>query len=307
VGHIDYLRLPAEGNGVRVDSGVREGDAVSPYYDSMIAKIITHGADRGDALQKLRSAVSQIRFAGLTINAGFLLKLLTHAEFTHGGVNTGFIPQQEDALIVAGQAAAETRLALGAIAVAHHRAQSAADCISPWRTSRGWRMNQPPFETISVVDGDTQFDIVISRSQISFSGNTVDFSAQFGTGAELTAIIGGVEIDGAVVIHRNTVTVFCDGETSRLQLFDILEDAVAHAGDSEDEIPLAPMPGVVVAVLVEPGAMVKKGEPLMVIEAMKVEHTIRATVDGAVKSVYYKLGETVDDGAQLVDFIPDNK
>ncbi len=130
------------------------------------------------------------------------------------------------------------------------------------------------------------------------------FEVRHGKDGDLTAIIGDVETTGAVVIHGNAVTVFSKGETTRLQLYDILEDAEAHAGDIGDDVPLAPMPGLVVAVLVEPGTAVAKGDALMVIEAMKVEHTIRAAVDGVIEAVYYQPGDTVDERAQLVAFLP---
>ena len=305
VGKINYLRLPDEGGGIRIDSGIREGDAVTPYYDPMIAKIIAHGPNRDDALKKLQSAVAEIRVAGPAVNADFLFRSLTHPEFVQGGVNTGFLDQQGEALTASEPDAAGFRLALGAISVARHRALSAntgADAFSPWRTARGWRTNQPPRETISLMDGHTRFDLIISGDQITLLGKTVHFEAYYGNDGDVTAVIEDMERTGAVVIHGRDVTVFSEGETTRLQLFDVLEDAEFHAGDFGDEIPLAPMPGVVVAVLVEPGAIVTKGEALMVIEAMKVEHTIRAAIDGTVETVYYQPGDTVADRAQLIAF-----
>ena len=305
VGKINYLRLPDEGGGIRIDSGIREGDAVTPYYDPMIAKIIAHGPNRDDALKKLQSAVAEIRVAGPAVNADFLFRSLTHPEFVQGSVNTGFLDQQGEALTASEPDAAGFRLALGAISVARHRALSAntgADAFSPWRTARGWRTNQPPRETISLMDGHTRFDLIISGDQITLLGKTVHFEAYYGNDGDVTAVIEDMERTGAVVIHGRDVTVFSEGETTRLQLFDVLEDAEFHAGDFGDEIPLAPMPGVVVAVLVEPGAIVTKGEALMVIEAMKVEHTIRAAIDGTVETVYYQPGDTVADRAQLIAF-----
>jgi len=305
VGRINYLRLPDEGGGLRIDSGIREGDDVTPYYDPMIAKIIAHGPNRNDALKKLQSAISEVRVAGPAVNADFLFRSLTHPEFVQGGVNTGFLDQQGEALTASEPDAAGFRLVLGAISVAHHRALNAkigADAFSPWRTARGWRTNQPPREAISLMDGHTRFDIIISGDQITLHGKTAHFEAHYGNDGDVTAVIDDMERTGAVVIHGRDVTVFFGGDTTRLQLFDILEDAESHAGDFGDEIPLAPMPGVVVAVLVEPGATVTKGEALMVIEAMKVEHTIRAAMDGTVETVYYQPGDTVDDRAQLIAF-----
>jgi 3-methylcrotonyl-CoA carboxylase alpha subunit len=305
VGRINYLRLPDAGDGVRIDSGIREGDDVTPYYDPMIAKIIAHAPNREDALKKLQSTVSEIRVAGPAVNTNFLFKSLTHPEFVQGGVNTGFLDHQGEALTASEPDVAGFQMALGAISVSRHRALSAktgADAFSPWRTARGWRTNQPPCETISLKDGHTRYDLIISGDQITFLGKTVHFEAHYGNDGDVAAVIGGMERIGAVFIHGHDVTVFSRGETTRLQLFDILEDAESHAGDFGDEIPLAPMPGVVVAVLVEPGATVTKGEALMVIEAMKVEHTIRAAIDGTIDTVYYQPGDTVDDRAQLIAF-----
>ena len=120
----------------------------------------------------------------------------------------------------------------------------------------------------------------------------------------MTAIIDGVELQGNIVIHNSAVTIFCNGETSRFQIFNVLENAEAHAGDIGGEIPLAPMPGIVVSVLVEIGGDVAKGEALMVIEAMKVEHTIRAAVGGVVDAIYYQPGDSVDERAQLIAITP---
>lgn len=305
VGKINFLRLPNEGEGIRIDSGIREGDDVTPYYDPMIAKIIAHGRNRDDALKNLRSAVSEVRVAGPAVNAAFLYHSLSHPEFQRGGVTTGFIDQLGDTALATDTDTAQIHLALGAIAVANHRAGNAsigADARSPWRSERGWRINRSPSETITLMWGSAHFDIIICRDQITVQGNTARFEARHRTDGDVTAMIGDMEIAATVVIHDGNVTVFCGGETTRLQIFDILEDAESHAGDIGEEIPRAPMPGIVVAVMIDSGAVVTKGDPLMVIEAMKVEHTIRAAIDGTIETVFFQPGDRVDDRAQLIAF-----
>ena len=220
-----------------------------------------------------------------------------------GGVNTSFIDQQIETLNTINQGGAEARRALGAIAVARHRERNIkieADALSPWRTARGWRINQAPSESIVLVDGDQYIAVIISRDEISISGQTKQFSVKFRNDNNLTAIIDGVELQGNIVIHNSAVTIFCNGESSRFQIFNVLENAEARAGDIGEEIPLAPMPGIVVSVLVEIGGDVAKGDALMVIEAMKVEHTIRAAVGGVVDAIYYQPGDSVDERAQLI-------
>jgi 3-methylcrotonyl-CoA carboxylase alpha subunit len=305
IGKIDYLRLPIEGDGIRIDSGVREGNAITPFYDPMIAKIIAHGDTRDDALKTLRPAISAIRVAGITTNADFLSRFLGHQDFQQGGITTGFLDQQGGSIATLNRQEMRSQLALAAFSVTHHRANSATigpDALSPWRTARGWRSNEPPIETVQLLHEETRFDIVISGRKITLPEKSAQFHVRHGKDGELTAVIGDAEIEGSVVIFGDTVTVFSHGETTRFQLFNILADAETHAGDAGDDIPMAPMPGVVVAVLVEPGAKVAKGDPLIVIEAMKVEHTIRAAIDGVVETVYYQPGDTVDERAQLIAF-----
>lgn len=305
IGKIDYLRLPVDDHGIRIDSGVREGDEISPFYDPMIAKIIAHEDSRDDALKTLHSAISGIRVAGITTNSDFLSRLLAHQEFQRGGINTSFLDQQGESIAASDQREMGNQLALAAFSVSRHRANSAMggpDALSPWRTARGWRANAPPIETIELLDGETRFNIVISGNTITLLKNSVQFQVRDGKDGELTAMVGETEISGSVVIFGNAVTVFHDDETARFHLFDVLADAETHADDMGDEIPMAPMPGVVVAVLVEPGAQIAKGDPLMVIEAMKVEHTIRAAVDGLIETVFYQQGDTVDERAQLIAF-----
>ena len=300
-GRLSHLRLPEESDVIRIDSGVREGDSVTAYYDPMIAKLIAHGTDRAEALDRLRAAMARVRIAGLATNAGFLATALLHPEFAAGGVDTGFIERHAAALMPPRQPASDRVLVFAALAVIDRRERTArmdaartADRHSPWAGLRGWRLNAGPREAVTLLDGNEAVDIEISGGRVSLRGR---IAAAESTDAGQDDI--AIEIDGM------DITVFVDGATRRLRIHDALAEAEAHAGETETGVPPAPMPGVVVAVLVEPGAKVEAGMPLMVIEAMKVEHTIRAAVDGTVDAVHFKIGDRVDEGARLVAFTPD--
>ncbi|SFU42839.1 acetyl/propionyl/methylcrotonyl-CoA carboxylase subunit alpha [Pseudoduganella namucuonensis] len=311
--------VPGHPSGVRIDSGVREGDAISPYYDPMIAKLIVWGADRKQALARMSQALSQYRIVGLAANIAFLKRLVEGEAFATADLDTGLIERHHDTLFPPPRPAAEGALALAAVALIEAEkdasaAQSGANAGDPWGQALGWRMNNAYTRGLSFSDdyaaalpakaydvrvtydgADWRFELPARpghapRALSLMSRQGTDFSIKLGD----TAVHGGVRRDGDV-FH-----VFTGGAHYALDY----NDPMAHAGETEAEGGrlTAPMPGKVVAVLAAKGQEVKKGDPLVIMEAMKMEHTISAPHDGVVEDVLYAVGDQVGDGAPLLAF-----
>jgi 3-methylcrotonyl-CoA carboxylase alpha subunit len=279
-GRITHLRMPDEDDHVRVDTGVAAGDTVTAHYDPMIAKLVVWDRDRASALTRLRSSLRDTQIAGPVVNVPFLLAVAGHSAFAAGAVDTGFVERQGDELSAALETGTERARSIAANAVARdwaaearHRAARTGDPHSPWADAAGWRLNGAARLMVHFRDGERTV-------AVSPSGNET----------------------ATVVRDDASLTVFHDGGTYRLALHDELAEAEAHAGEGTAGVPTAPMPGMVVAVMVSAGAEVAAGETLMVIEAMKVEHSIRAPAEGVVDDVLYAVGDTVEEGAALVAF-----
>ncbi|MRW84342.1 acetyl-CoA carboxylase biotin carboxylase subunit [Pseudoduganella sp. FT26W] len=263
---------------VRIDSGVREGDAISPFYDPMIAKLIVWGADRKQALARMAQALAQYQIVGLSTNIAFLKRLVEGQAFATADLDTGLIERNHDALFPAAQPAPAGVLALAAEALLEAEQTGGAD---PWSQTSGWRMNQTYSRKLSFADEYASYDISVTYGPDG---------RQFST--------GGQAARGTVLRDGDTFHVFTNGAHYQL----VWNDPMAHAGEAESEGGrlTAPMPGKVVAVLAAKGQEVKKGEALVIMEAMKMEHTIAAPHDGVIDDILYSVGDQVADGAPLL-------
>ena len=315
IGTLRHLRSPQAvtfelgGNpvpaGVRIDSGVREGDAISPFYDPMIAKLIVWGADRREALARMAQALAEYQIVGLASNIAFLKRLVEGEAFSKADLDTGLIERNQQSLFPALQAAPDTALALAAVALLTQEA-AASQGSGPWGDALGWRLNSTLGRGLSFADefalaGDTKaYAVRIAYQQDGwlFNGQRLRLSAR--DGQELHVKLGERAVHGTVHRDGEQFHVFTGGAHYTLHY----NDPMAHAGEAEAEGGrlTAPMPGKVVAVLVNKGQDVKKGEPLVIMEAMKMEHTIAAPHDGLVEDVLYAVGDQVADGAPLLAF-----
>jgi 3-methylcrotonyl-CoA carboxylase alpha subunit len=310
IGRITYLRTPETSDHVRVDTGVREGDAISRYYDPMIAKLIAWGEDRDAALRRLKAALSDYRIAGVTTNVAFLQRVLGHDAFASGRVDTGLIARHRAALLPPPSAPSERVLAVAALgelarlrAGAAARASASGDPGSPWHQVATWWLNSDQHAVALTFDaaGDTY------PVRVKSDGNAVTLhlgvrdivASVTSQGNELRVGIDGAEFAAASVAQGEERVVFCDGAIQRLRCVDPL----AHSATEEVSAGhlSAPMSGTVVAVLVAVGDVVAKGASLLVLEAMKMEHTIKAPAAGTVRAVHYRQGEQVAEGAALID------
>jgi 3-methylcrotonyl-CoA carboxylase alpha subunit len=295
---------------VRIDSGVREGDAISPFYDPMIAKLIVWGADRKQALARMAQALAQYQIVGLATNIAFLKRLVEGQAFASADLDTGLIERNHDSLFPAARPAPATALALAAAALlAGERqsaaAQSGANAADPWGMATGWRMNQSYARKLSFADEHTAYDTFVTYraedwlfSASSAAPQRLSLAAHNGNGYSIK--LGDQATHGTVLRDGDTFHVFANGAHYQLAW----NDPMAHAGETESEGGrlTAPMPGKVVAVLAAKGQEVKKGEPLVIMEAMKMEHTIAAPHDGVVDDILYGVGDQVADGAPLLAF-----
>lgn len=299
-----HLQTPAA---VRIDSGVREGDAISPFYDPMIAKLIVWGKDRDAALANMAAALAQYRIVGLATNIGFLQRLIAGQAFSTADLDTGLIERNHDALFPAQPPASTVTLALATSLLLSQEAGSISDVRDPWAQTSGWRMNGNLLRGLQFTDeaGDYRISVEYHNANrwiLHRDGaqHALHFERQGDTDLRIT--LDGNVIAGNVVRDGDIFHAFHQGRHAVLTW----DDPLAHAGhvESEGGRLTAPMPGKIVAVLVEKGHSVTKGAPLLIMEAMKMEHTIAAPADGVIDELLYLVGDQVTEGAQLLAFTP---
>ncbi|WP_019139814.1 acetyl/propionyl/methylcrotonyl-CoA carboxylase subunit alpha [Noviherbaspirillum massiliense] len=314
IGTLKHLRTPQaaafetghaeqdEAAAVRIDSGVREGDAISPFYDPMIAKLIVWGKDREQALARMAQALSEYQIVGLATNIAFLKRVVESPAFAQANLDTGLIERHQDALFPRVQPAALPVLALAAASLLASEGRAAAN--DPWGSTNGWRMNGVLKRTLEFADDAGSYPVVVSYHQ---DGWTVQQGTAAATmilvsqkGNDLVVKLDGQTVRGTVVRDGETFHVFHEGGHAALSY----NDPLAHAGEAEAEGGrlTAPMPGKIVAMLVDKGSKVDKGAPLLIMEAMKMEHTIAAPANGTVEDFLYAVGDQVAEGAQLLVF-----
>ncbi len=310
-GKLIRLSPPAESLNVRVDTGVEEGDEITPFYDPMIAKLIVWDETRDGALARMRKALADYQVAGVTTNIDFLSRLVACPAFAGADLDTGLIERQKEFLFPAAQAVPRDALlvaTVGELLWEQHEAKQAArnsgDPHSPWHARDGWRMNLSAARMIGFRDGDSLIEAQVrylrDQWQITLNGSTT-----MARGKKLEGDRFAVELDdrrliASVVAVDDKRSVFLNGSTYSLLRDDPLH--LVEAGGAQGGGLTAPMPGKVVALLAQPGQKVDKGAPLLILEAMKMEHTITAPAAGTVKAFCYAAGEQVSDGAALVEF-----
>jgi 3-methylcrotonyl-CoA carboxylase alpha subunit len=314
IGRLVHLRAPVAESGVRVDTGVRAGDEISPFYDPMIAKLVAHGEDRPAALRRLAEALAAYEIVGVATNVAFLQRVLAHDAFASGRVDTGLIARHHAALFpppAPPSAQVLVAAALGeALALAgraEDSARASGDPYSPWHVVDPWWPNSVRHALSFVyAAGEARHEVDVRRAGAGFravvrsGGSEREVAATVAVrDARLVLVADGEEFTATVVADGEERHVFRAGDHCRLRLVDPL----AHAGEEEAHGGhlTAPMAGTVVAVHVQPGTRVTKGMALMILEAMKMEHTIVAPSDGVVTAVNYRIGDRVKDGADLVD------
>ncbi len=276
-GHLDLYREPQPGPGRRVDSGVEQGDEVSPFYDPMVAKLIAWGENREEARQRLLAMLAETVIGGFKTNLVFLQRILAHPAFAEAQLDTGFIERHHAQLLPAPGELPEAfwqRAASGLLDTDTVR-QRADDPHSPWASRHGWRSGLPQACAVTLVCGEVTQRVLL-EPQTCGTVNRADRVRQ-----------------------GDTLYVRWGVQWHAVRRFDPL--AAVQAGHGHQGGLAAPMNGSIVRVLVEAGQIVEAGAALVVLDAMKMEHSIRAAEAGTVAAVYCREGELVSEGTVLVD------
>ncbi len=309
---VTFERADAPGGPrVRVDSGVRQGDAISPFYDSMVAKLIVHGETRAQALARLDVALAQTHIVGLNTNVQFLRNVVQSKSFVQADLDTGLIPR-EAAVLFKQEKVGLTLAVAGAIANTLLQEQAfearfsvQAQWLDPWARRDGWRSHGPStrrfdyefagevhvIEMTTLHDGTLQLAVAGEVASFAFVTVTHGIDVRFGSRRQIVNVY-----QSGAIVH-----VFSAQGATQI----VVIDALAHAGDAQVEGGrlTAPMPGKVVSFAVKAGDKVKIGQTLAVLEAMKMEHTIAAPADGVVGELLYAPGDQVPEGAELLKLV----
>ncbi|WP_421929279.1 acetyl/propionyl/methylcrotonyl-CoA carboxylase subunit alpha [Neoaquamicrobium sediminum] len=286
IGTLHHLRFPPASPSLRVETGVREGDAISPFYDPMIAKLVVHGPDRAAALEALGEALAGTEIAGSVVNTAFLAALASDVDFAAGDVDTGLI-ERKQAELTASHVPTTGQLAAAAIAAAGVETDPKA--VDPWASLAGYAHFHAPVRQVRLSHEDNE---IVAKLAIAANGNAA-------------VTIDGVTTKQPLATARRAarwpghVTVFAGAASHTFAVADPFAEAEAAAAGGDAL--RAPMPGLVKVVRAAVGDAVAKGQPLLVLEAMKMEHTISAPHDGIVEEIATE-GAQVTDGTVLVRF-----
>ncbi|MGB7184588.1 MAG: acetyl/propionyl/methylcrotonyl-CoA carboxylase subunit alpha [Burkholderiaceae bacterium] len=309
-GQLSHLRFPSDQAETRIDTGVREGDTISPHYDPMIAKLIVWGADRATALARMRSALAATEIVGVRNNVGFLSTLIKTRSFAQADLDTGLIERESDALFgrpVASQLSESVRLIVAAELFHEQSTARKGRAGSPWDLGDSWRLNLPASRQVDiVVDGQeiaVRADYLAHGYRLSHDGHQCVVRVSVDSDhdpALLRFSLNGGQVCARIVRHGAERHLF---HGSLRQLASVTDRLASVAVEDDGAGTLtAPMPGKLIALSAEPGVKLKRGSPLLVMEAMKMEHTINAPSDGTVTAFRYAVGDQVDEGVILVDF-----
>jgi 3-methylcrotonyl-CoA carboxylase alpha subunit len=309
-GKLEHLRTPVEGPHVRIDTGVRQRDSVTMHYDPMIAKLIVWDRDRDNALRRLRQTLAEYQVVGVTTNLNFLSAVAAHPAFAKGELQTDFIEQHRAELFPDKQPVSDRILALATLgrllkvnAEATERAKQSGDPWSPWHLTNGWHLNEEPHRTLYFRDGERPVSVTVhyrrDHALLDLPGGQLAVRGELHpNGNDVLADLGGVRLHATLVRQGNELIVLTQGENHRLMMLNPLTEGM------EDEVNTgslaAPMPGSIIEVLVYKGQRVEQGAPLMILEAMKMEHTITAPYAGKVEQIHYQVGEQVQEGVELL-------
>ncbi|MGE3772011.1 MAG: biotin carboxylase N-terminal domain-containing protein [Gammaproteobacteria bacterium] len=303
IGRIRNVRLPPPSPTVRIDAGVESGDSITPFYDAMFAKLITVGSDREQALQAMAAALGETALTGVVTNVDYLQRIVTHPAYLAGGFTTHFVEDYRDELNAPAAPPTRDELLFAACTVLARRGGG----DTPWQLRDHFRLNHDYVETLRLRAGDAEFVLELAHRRdglaVTVDGETSLVTARELQGDRLSLVADGERARATVFTDDAGVHVLHDGRYRGFVVFDPLhaaEEDTAAAGSLT-----APMPGAITAVMVQVGDRVARGAPLVMLEAMKIEHTIVAPFDGVVTEIRYAKGEQVaEEGAELVKLEP---
>ncbi len=311
-GRLVHLAPPPETLNVRVDTGVEEGDEISPHYDPMIAKLIVCDETRERALSRMLRALAQYRVVGVANNIEFLSRLVACPAFSKADLDTSLIERERAYLFPEHSVPPDESFILAALSELAHEAQQAerrarasSDPGSPWHGRDGWRVNSSARRSLRLRAGEIEKTLGVCYGRdggysLELDGRNIAARGQLGAGGLLRADIDGRRLSATVVVAGEKRHVFLDGRCHQFAAVDPLYQPGEGVG--ADGGLNAPMPGKVIALLAQPGQAVGRGAPLLILEAMKMEHTIAAPAAGRIGRFLFAIGDTVSEGAELLEF-----
>jgi 3-methylcrotonyl-CoA carboxylase alpha subunit len=286
---------------VRVDAGVREGDAISPHYDSMIAKLIVWGHDRAQALARLDAALAETHIVGLHTNVAFLRRTVNSRAFAQADLDTALIERER--VVLFDQPPLPLEVAAAGVAAHALADEAAAQGADPWSRRDGFRLHGGARRHFHLKSGESEHAVALARLhdgalRLEIGDGQWPLQVRALDADRHDVALGAQRLTLSVYAHGEQVTVFAPGGRA-----DVREvDDIAHAGEgaAAGGQLTAPMPGKLIAYLAKPGERVARGQALAVIEAMKMEHTIHAPRDGVVRECLYAAGDQVGEGSELL-------
>ena len=313
IGKLSHLRQPAESAHVRVDTGVRAGDAIRVDYDPMIAKLIVRGDDRADALRRLAAALAEYEVLGVQTNLPLLTAMAAHPAFARAEFDTGFISHHPEVLASPEETVPPLALAAAALRVLLDRQRNAkamaarsGDPFSPWAATDSWQPNLRGVQEIVLrhgtaaptlrawAEGECRWRLDLPDGTHALSGDEDE--------RQLRVHLDGVQQRLSVIAAEGRLAAIIDGRPYAFELVDPLAPPRAEAAGGGKIS--APIPGYVTKLLVESGDAVKRGQALLVLEAMKMELTLTAPADGTIEEVRAQVGEMVEEGRELILLAP---
>ena len=308
-GKLDYLREPAENRYVRIDSGIREADVISNFYDPMISKLIVWDEDRKLALQRMVNALNDYKIVGLKHNIAFLRSIILHPAFANENFSTDFIDRYNTELLAVDNTDNLNVLAMAGLYQVLSRKQQAVatlnqqnDKVSPWNNLAGFRLNQVNQHQVRLLDDNQQqIELRITEVNSNYSVYVDDQEIQLTGSLEdnlLKVQLSDHQFSLQVAQIGDDFTLFLETQQHH---FKAIQAQELEQEDSGADKLKAPMNGTIVTHLVEVGAEVEAGQGLLVMEAMKMEYTIEAPFAGKVSEFFFHPGDLVNDGAQLLD------
>jgi 3-methylcrotonyl-CoA carboxylase alpha subunit len=307
VGRIRAWRVPEETDGLRIDAGYRSGDAVSPYYDAMLAKMIAWAPTREAAIARLNRGLEQTDVRGVVTNIPFLSALITHPSVAANAIDTGFIERELTALTAAAPPAGELELCAAVATILGEEARLAKlEAHSPWQ-SFGWqpvgrrervfafRQGHGAEQRVTLRYGNGPATLALGERELAFAASPSERG-----GFDLT--LDGVKTPITAIIESHELYLRTRNGRFELHWVD------PFGGETEEQVGedkiVAPLPGTVVAVLAEEGAKLEKGAAILTLEVMKMEQTLRAPFAGVLKAIKCKVGDIVPEGVELAEVEP---
>lgn len=307
-GKLNYFQFPSANKNVRIDSGYQQGDIIDIYYDSLLAKLIVWGENRSLAINSLKQVLSDTYILGIKTNLPLLKAILENENFAQSNFNTLFL--QKENLNISTPMTDEVFAAAALFLVFNQNnfAKNISDEYSPWVSHDGWQLyHSRPF-TFQFSDGEKIIHVEMQKNDTLFSVKVNDknieclllsFTSLECNVSELAFLAGNQHWSAKISKNHSKLEIIANNNYYNLEL---LQDDYENLNQERDEQLLAPMPGTIVALLVNSGQKVTKGDKLIVIEAMKMEHTLYAPRDGVIKQCYYKIGDLIKEGSELIEF-----